>query len=61
MDETNFVKRVREGRVSGHSRGCPKKSWNEVVKDMKKRSLYINGAQERNKWRQCYRREVDPS
>jgi len=39
----------------------PKKSWDEVVKkDMKKRGLCINDAQDRNKWRRCCRRVVDP-
>jgi len=40
MDETDLVKRVREERVPGHrKRGRPKKSWDEAVKDMKKRGL----------------------
>jgi len=57
-----LVKTVREERVPGHiKRGRPKKSWDEVVKeDMKKRGLYINDALERNKWRRCCRRVVDP-
>jgi len=39
-----------------------KKSWDEVVKeDIKKRGLCINDAQDRNKWRRCRRRMVDPS
>jgi len=55
MDVTNLVKRVREERVPEHlQRGRPKKSWDEVVKkDMKKRDLCINDAQDRNKWRRC--------
>jgi len=55
MDETNLVKRVREERVPRHT-GIkrPKKSWDEVVKaDIKKRSLCINDAIDRNKWRRC--------
>jgi len=61
MDETNLVKRVREERVPEHiKKGRPKKSWDEVVKDMKKRGLCINDAQDRSKWRRCCRRVVEP-
>jgi len=63
MDETNLIKRVREKEFKDiiYKRGKPKKSWNEVVKeDMKKRFLYINDVQDRNKWRRCCRRVVDP-
>jgi len=39
----------------------PKKSWDEVVKeDMKKSGLCINDALDRNKWRWCCRRAIDP-
>jgi len=38
-------------------RGRPKKSWDEVVK----RGLCINDAQDKDKWRQCCRRVVDPA
>jgi len=35
-------------------------SWDEVVKkDMKNRGLYINDAQNKDKWRPCYKRVVD--
>jgi len=55
MDETNLVKRVKERFQD------MEKSWNEVMKeDMKKRGLCINDAQDRNKWRRCYRRVVGP-
>jgi len=62
VDETNLFRRVREERVPGHiKRGRPKKSWDEVVKEgMKKRSLCSNDIQDRNKWRRCCRRVVDP-
>jgi len=62
IDDTNLVKRVREGRVPGHMKsGRPKKSLDEMVKDdMKKRGLCINDAQDRNKWKRCCRRVVDP-
>jgi len=58
MDETNLVKRVREERVPGHmKRKRLKKSWGEVVKeDMKKRGLYVNDAQDKNKWRRFCRK-----
>jgi len=53
MDETNLVKRISKERVSGHiKRGRQKKSRDEIEKEgMKKRSLCINDAQDRNKWR----------
>jgi len=62
MDETNLLKRIREERVPSRiRRGRPKKSWDEVVKEeMKKRGLCINDVQDRNKWRRCCRRVVDP-
>jgi len=62
MDETNLIKRLREERVPRHmKRVGPKKSLDVVVKeDMRKRGLYINDAQDRNKWRRCCRRIVDP-
>jgi len=62
MDETNLIKRVKEEGVPGHiKRGRPKKSWDEVViKDMKKRGLCLNDAKDRNKWRRCCRRVIDP-
>jgi len=61
MDETNLVRRVREERVPGHmKRGRPKKSWDEVVKEDMNRGLCINDAQDRDKWRRCCRRVVDP-
>jgi len=31
-----------------------------VKEDMKKKDLCINDAQDRNKWRRCCRRVVDP-
>jgi len=31
-----------------------------VKEDMKKRGLCINDVQDRNKWRRCCRRVVDP-
>jgi len=43
-------------------RGMPKISWDEgVKKDTKKRSLCISDAQDRNKWRRCCRKVVDPA
>jgi len=62
MDETNLVKRVREEKVSGHTkRGRPKKPWAEVVKEDMKRGLCINNAQDIYKWRgSCCRTVVDP-
>jgi len=58
----NLFKKVREERVPGLiKRGSPKKICNEMVKeDMKKRSLRINDAQDKNKCRRCCRRVVDP-
>jgi len=40
-----------KGRVTGNMKKVsPKKSWDEVVREyIKKRSLYINDAQDRNK------------
>jgi len=62
MDKTSLVKRIREEKVPGHMKRIrPKKSWDEVVKeDIKKRVLCINDAQDRNKWRRCFRTTVDP-
>ena len=62
MKETNVVRKVREEKVPGSmKRGRPKLSWDEVVKkDMKMRSLSINDAQDRNKWRRRCRKVVDP-
>jgi len=56
------LKEGKNKRVSGQmKRGRPKKSWDEVMKeDIKKRSLRINDAQDRDKWRRCCRRVVDP-
>jgi len=60
MEETNLVKKVREEEVPEYIKEG-RKSWDEVLKeDMKKRGLYINDDQDRNKWRRYCRRVVDP-
>ena len=62
MSKTNLIRKIRDERVPGNmKRGRPKKTWDEVVKeDMMKRGLSINDAQDRNKWRRCCKRVVNP-
>ena len=60
MDEANVI---RSGirKFSEISRGRPKKTWGEVVKeDISRRGLSIEDAQIREEWRCCYKELVDP-
>ena len=60
-DAENMTKRIAKLVVEGESRrGRPKKSWKELVKDLRKRNLDVSLTFDRSEWRRRYQQTVDP-